>query len=823
MKRSALLILLVVLAGVMFTAAGVIMAQEATPEPEPIEPTFHPAYPLLDADGSPVLTSGAPVSTVTTCGACHDTAFITSHTQHGDGGRTAAGALPPEQIASTDVEMNCFLCHFDAPNNQARLSALATDPAWASTATLVDTGIVSVTDGVYTYNTEAFSADGSLNAPYTAMQDPRSDHCGACHGEVHMDAQIPLALALGDDTAWRTLTTGQVISPQRIAAGGANISGRSELGRAWDIHAERVLNCVDCHFSLNNPIYAEPNAAAAPDHLVFDPRRIDISEYVERPSHEFASGSDAMRTCESCHDAQTSHTWLPYWDRHTSALACETCHVPTLYSPALASRDSTVVTLDGSPVDTFRGIDGGLAEIPADPLTALVTGYQPVLLQQIDADGSEQLSPYNLVTVWYWVSGEEAADVPMETVRAGVLEGDAYAADVLAALDGDGDGVLSQTELVLDTDAKIAVIAERLTALGVVSPHIVGEVIPYAIHHNVIGGEWAIRECSDCHSENSRIVSALPLTSGGRTPGGVTPMLISDESVDWNGAITRDDNGSYVFVPETQTSAATLYIFGRDSVAIIDTLGVLITLGASLGVIAHATLRVITGRRRAAAAHAEGELKHVYMYSIYERQWHWLQTFVIFGLTFTGLVVHKPDMFSLFSFGWMVDLHNLFAILLVINAALSLFYHLASGEIKQFIPRPYGFFDNMVQQALYYLRGIFRGEAHPFEKDRDSKMNPIQQMTYLALLNVLLPLQIITGVLMWGAQQFPQMVEALGGLPFLAPFHTLIAWLLVTFVIVHVYMTTTGHTPLTNIKAMVMGYDDVEAHEDGHAEAAVGD
>ncbi len=817
MKRSHL-ILLVVLAGIFFSAAGVILAQEATPEPTPvveveIEPSFHPVYPLLDADGISVLTSGAPVSTVTTCGACHDTAFITTHTIHGDGGRTAAGALPPEDIANTDVEMNCFLCHMDAPNNQARVNALATDPAWASTAALVDTGIVSVTDGVYTYNADAFSADGTLSPRYTAMQDPRSDHCGACHGEVHMDAQQPLALPIGDDTAWRTFTTGQVISPQRITGSGANISGRGELGRAWDIHAERVLNCVDCHFSINNPIYAEPNAAAAPEHLVFDPRRIDISEYVERPSHEFASGSDAMRTCESCHDAQTSHTWLPYWNRHTSALACETCHVPTLYAPALASRDSTVVNLDGSPVDIFRGLEGGLAAAPADPLTILVTGYQPVLLQQIDADGSEQLSPYNLVSVWYWVSGEAADAVPMDSVRAAYLDGDAYAPEVVAALDADGDGVLSSSELVLDTDAKIAVIAERLITQGVASPRITGEVIPYAIHHNVIGGEWAVRECSDCHSENSRIVSALPLTLSGRTPGAVTPMLITDSSVDWNGAITRDDNGSYVFVPETQTSAATLYIFGRDSVAIIDTLGVLITLGASLGVIAHATLRVIAGRRR--AAHAAGEVKQVYMYSIYERQWHWLQTFVIFGLTFTGLVVHKPDMFSLFSFAWMVDLHNLFAILLVINAALSLFYHLASGEIKQFIPRPYGFFDNMVQQAIYYLRGIFRGDPHPFEKDRDSKMNPIQQMTYLALLNVLLPLQIITGVLMWGAQQFPQMVEALGGLPFLAPFHTLIAWLLVTFVIVHVYMTTTGHTPLTNIKAMVMGYDDIEASHAG--------
>ena len=40
--------------------------------------------------------------------------------------------------------------------------------------------------------------------------------------------------------------------------------------------------------------------------------------------------------------------------------------------------------------------------------------------------------------------------------------------------------------------------------------------------------------------------------------------------------------------------------------------------------------------------------------------------------------------------------HNILAVILVINALLSLFYHLASGEIKQFIPRPYGFFDDAI-------------------------------------------------------------------------------------------------------------------------------
>jgi thiosulfate reductase cytochrome b subunit len=198
------------------------------------------------------------------------------------------------------------------------------------------------------------------------------------------------------------------------------------------------------------------------------------------------------------------------------------------------------------------------------------------------------------------------------------------------------------------------------------------------------------------------------------------------------------------------------------------------------------------------------------MYGVYERLWHWLQTFTIVGLLFTGLIIHNPDIFGIFSFRYVVLIHNILAAILAVNAVLALFYHLASGEIRQFLPRPYGFFDQAFIQAKYYLRGIFRLEQHPFEKTPEKKLNPLQQVTYFAILNVLLPLQGITGLLMWGSQRWPEIATTLGGLPFLAPFHALIAWLFAAFIVLHVYLTTTGPTPLSSIKAMMDGWDDVE-------------
>jgi thiosulfate reductase cytochrome b subunit len=160
----------------------------------------------------------------------------------------------------------------------------------------------------------------------------------------------------------------------------------------------------------------------------------------------------------------------------------------------------------------------------------------------------------------------------------------------------------------------------------------------------------------------------------------------------------------------------------------------------------------------------------------------------------------------------VVSLHNVLAAILVINAALSLFYHLATERMREYIPRPYGFFDDAIRQARYYVSGIFKGEPHPFEKRPDDRMNPIQKLTYFGILNVLLPLQILTGALMWGVQEWPEIAGAFGGLPFLAPFHSLVAWLFATFILGHVYLTTTGPTPLEAIRGMVTGYEEVEDH-----------
>ncbi|NOY55231.1 MAG: hypothetical protein GXP34_04510 [Actinobacteria bacterium] len=879
----------------LLTATLAAMTRPAAADVSPV----HPRYELLDQNGRNVLDSGGPVSTMQTCGQCHDTEFIADHDFHSDQGLTsmtepglspsgrpwdtspgwfgewspityrylspvgderldlgtadwiealgyrhpgggpattsrngsplgdlavipgdpethvvdsASGQIVPWDWKSSGVEeLNCFLCHIPQPDNASRMRELAAGRfEWANTATLNGTGIVTSTvDHAWKWNPGAFDEDGRLAKQYVRIQDPSNDNCGICHGVVH-DSDRPLDEVGSTTGGWETLTTGQVFSAQRISESALNLADKQDLNRAWDVHAERLVKCTDCHHSLNNPIYLE---TARPSYLDFDARRADIGDYLTRPLHELARGRSAqgtlapefdytMRSCESCHGIEKAHEWLPFADRHMEQLACETCHIPKMYMPAAEQYDWTVIHTDGTPAVVNRGIDG----VPGDP-SALITGYEPVILKRVGEEGETRLAPYNLVSSWFWIYGDPARPVRQRDLEAAFLVGGAYRPEIVAAFDTNGDGVVAERELVIDTTEKEAAVKSRLEAIGLSDPRIDSEIQPFTVAHGVTGGEFATKDCQTCHTKDSRLTASMQLAA--YVPGGVIPHFVSDTNTETTGSVQLAEDGTLWYQPTT--SEADIGVLGSDSGGWIDWFGWVLLILTLLGISLHGALRVLLGLR---LSKAKPKTVLVHIYEPYERFWHWLQAVAIILLVVTGAIIHWPGAVSPRGFTRLVITHNVMAAILVANALLSIVWHVASGAIRQYIPRPRGFFDQAVRQAVFYVQGIFRGEPHPFEKDARHKMNPLQQMTYVVILNVLLPLQMITGIMIWGAQQWPGATAALGGLAFLLPVHALGAWLFVAFIILHVYLTTTGATPLAAIRAMISGWETIEVHEE---------
>jgi thiosulfate reductase cytochrome b subunit len=201
------------------------------------------------------------------------------------------------------------------------------------------------------------------------------------------------------------------------------------------------------------------------------------------------------------------------------------------------------------------------------------------------------------------------------------------------------------------------------------------------------------------------------------------------------------------------------------------------------------------------------KMENIYLYSRYERLWHWLQSTIIIVLLITGFEVHGT--FSLLGFKSAVETHNWVGLTWLILFAFFVFWMFTTGEYKQYIPTT----RKMLIVLRYYSYGIFRGEPHPVPKRREAKHNPLQRLTYLSLAALLLPVQMATGFLYWGYNSWGDWGLSGVTLQVVALIHTAGAFAILTFLIVHLYMTTTGHTVFAHVKAMITGWEGVEKDE----------
>jgi thiosulfate reductase cytochrome b subunit len=197
-------------------------------------------------------------------------------------------------------------------------------------------------------------------------------------------------------------------------------------------------------------------------------------------------------------------------------------------------------------------------------------------------------------------------------------------------------------------------------------------------------------------------------------------------------------------------------------------------------------------------------MANIYLYTRYERFWHWLQMALILVLLVTGLEVH--GVFSWLGFGKAVEVHNFVGLTWLIAFAFFIFWVFTTGEWKQYIPTT----KKMIAVVRYYAYGIFRGESHPVPKRKEAKHNPLQRLVYLNLAAILLPFQMITGFLYWGYNSWAAWGISGLSLTVLAWLHMLGAFAIFAFIIVHVYMTTTGHSIFTHTKAMITGWEEVQ-------------
>ncbi len=198
---------------------------------------------------------------------------------------------------------------------------------------------------------------------------------------------------------------------------------------------------------------------------------------------------------------------------------------------------------------------------------------------------------------------------------------------------------------------------------------------------------------------------------------------------------------------------------------------------------------------------------NLYLFTRYERLWHWLQFVLISLLMVTGLEVHGA--YTWLGFGTAVKIHNFVGITWLLLFFFFAFWVLTTGEWKHYVPTT----KKLFSVIRFYSYGIFQGEPHPVPASREAKHNPLQRLTYLGVAAALLPLQMLTGFLYWSYNSWGDWGIGFFSLQQVAVAHMAIAFAILIFVIIHVYMTTTGHSVFAHIKAMITGWEEIEKGE----------
>ncbi|MBF0156695.1 MAG: tetrathionate reductase family octaheme c-type cytochrome [Magnetococcales bacterium] len=542
-------------------------------------------------------------------------------------------------------------------------------------------------------------------------------------------------------------------------------------GRQLDVHMDSAgldFSCVTCHTGEGHRITGSRYRMKAFDALGID-----------RPGH-----TDATRTsCESCHGTRP-HPQTPKLDSHTRRIACQTCHIPRFARGRVPTKTYWDWRSAGKePPKAQAEVSEGRAVAPKGNSgdDEAVSGRAPRVTQTFQHGSitwEEQVVPE-----YRWFDGRIDYILPGESVG----DGTSVAINRLSGAASDRDSRIwpfkvMRAQLPFDPvnrtlvfnrlvaaspDDKDALYEsydwQRSVTAGMQlpgAPPFSGKVgfieaaMFFPITHMVAPKEEALR-CNDCHSRNGRMA-------------GLTGF----------------------------------YMPGRDSFPLLVFLGWSLVVATLVGVLLHGAAQA-SFRKKSAAAAGSVTIHREFIFSLYERFWHWTQAILIFGLMITGFNV--SGVHNLFGYEKATTGHYYFAWGLIWLWVFTLFWHMITGEWRQYIPTT----RKLMDMVHYYMKGIFYPERypHPFKKSRRLKHNPLQRFSYFSLHIVVMPVIWVSGTLYIYYGGFH--AGGLESVPLgvIAGIHSTTAFLMLSFVVLHVYMAFFIGAPVTGkLKGMITGF-----------------
>lgn len=192
------------------------------------------------------------------------------------------------------------------------------------------------------------------------------------------------------------------------------------------------------------------------------------------------------------------------------------------------------------------------------------------------------------------------------------------------------------------------------------------------------------------------------------------------------------------------------------------------------------------------------------MRPLWLRVWHGLQALIFLVLIATGLSMHYAgSAWVPIPFSVAVHTHNASGISMGVLWLIFALSNVISGRIRQYGLKDIDILQSLTLQVHYYVYGMFRGDPPPVSIGL--RNNHLQQLVYAGVMYILMPISIASGTLLLFPILAPERALGWAGLWPMAMLHLSVGYLLTLFLVLHIYLATTGETFFSLYREIITG------------------
>jgi thiosulfate reductase cytochrome b subunit len=201
-------------------------------------------------------------------------------------------------------------------------------------------------------------------------------------------------------------------------------------------------------------------------------------------------------------------------------------------------------------------------------------------------------------------------------------------------------------------------------------------------------------------------------------------------------------------------------------------------------------------------------MKKIFLHPLPLRIWHWVNALVVILLLITGIELRIPGVATLPANSTALVVHRYLGWAMTVSFFFWLVYALQSRNMRRQYVTGKQDFKGIYRQARFYLFLIFKGKENPFRPSPDEKFNPLQKLTYGAVMFAFTPVILVTGLFFSNILPLRKYILLFDIVKEIDAAHVIVAYVFLLYLVIHIYMSTLGRNIFSHIKAMVVGYEE---------------